>query len=237
MDPARLFDPRILLATVPVFLFSLSLHEFLHAWAADRLGDPGPRLSGRLTINPLAHYDIVGTTFGLLFRVFGWAKPVPVNPLALQRPKRDMMLTALGGPAVNVVLAICFLVAFRLLQLVDPAGLGGGAKTFELFERMAAYGVFLNLALAIFNLIPLYPLDGHHIVRGFLNDKATEAYERTKHIGGYILMFLIVLSFATRGPSILSIIIFRPILFITQAALTNAQYVKLWNIVSLLMPW
>jgi len=188
------FDPKVILITWPVFLFSLSLHEFFHAWTADRLGDPTPRHLGRLTLNPLAHYDPIGTTLGLLFRMFGWAKPVPVNPAAFRRPKRDMMLTALGGPAVNFVLAFGFAVVFKILQFdaFQPGTLGAAGPTVELLEKIAAYGIFLNIALAVFNLIPLYPLDGHHILRGFLSFKAALAYDRKKHLGAYALMAFIV---------------------------------------------
>ena len=226
----QLFDPRILLVTAPVVLFSLSLHEFMHAWMADRLGDPTARYAGRLTINPLAHYDLIGTTFGLLFRVFGWAKPVPTNTVLFKWPKRDMMLTALAGPMVNFALALCFGITFKLVQLgqgpVDAAG-----PTLRLVENMAAYGVFLNLALGLFNLIPLRPLDGHHILRGFLSFKATTAYDRFQQYGSYILMGLILLSCLGSGPPILSIVIGRPILFVVNLAFTGPETVKLWRIV------
>jgi Zn-dependent protease len=188
----RLFDPKTILVTWPVFLFSLSLHEFMHAWMADRLGDPTARYLGRLTINPIAHYDPIGTTMGLLFRVFGWAKPVPVNSAVFKWPKRDMMLTALGGPMMNFALAITFGLVFKLLGSLNRAELGSMLSTVELVEQMAAYAIFLNLALGLFNLIPLYPLDGHHILRGFLSFKAALAYDRTKHYGSYILMGLIL---------------------------------------------
>ena len=229
----HLFDPRILLVTVPVFLFSLSLHEFLHAWMADRLGDPTPRYAGRLTLNPLAHYDPIGTTMGLLFRVFGWAKPVPVNAAVFRWPKRDMMLTALGGPMVNFALAIAFGTVFKLLQLdySKPGTLGAAGPTVQLIERMAAYGVFLNLALGIFNLIPLYPLDGHHILRGFLSFKAAIAYDRSKQLGSYVLMGLILLSFSA-GISIIA----RPMFFLMGLFFTDAEFYRLAKVVSALLP-
>ena len=223
----HLLDPRILMVTAPVFLFSLSLHEFMHAWMATRLGDPTPRYHGRLTLNPFAHYDLIGTTLGLLFRVFGWAKPVPVNAAVFKWPKRDMMLTALAGPAINLTLAVCFGITFKALQLdaFKPGSLGWLGPTVELFEKMAAYGLFLNLALGFFNLIPLFPLDGHHILRGFLSFKAALAYDKTKHLGGYVLMILIVLSFSGR----LSIIS-TPVFFIIDLGFTDAEYWKLLTV-------
>jgi len=229
----HLLDPQILLVTAPVFLFSLSLHEFLHAWMADRLGDPTPRYAGRLTLNPLAHYDPIGTTFGLLFRVFGWAKPVPVNAAVFRWPKRDMMLTALGGPAVNFALAVCFGIVFKVLQLdaFEPGTLGKMGPTVTVIEKMAAYGVFLNLALGLFNLIPLYPLDGHHILRGFLSFKAAAAYDRTKHLGGYILMALIFLSFSARI-SIIGV----PLFFIINLAFADQEFLRLRELMWSLLP-
>lgn len=233
----HMFDPRVLLVTAPVFLFSLSLHEFMHAWMADRLGDGTARALGRLTINPLAHYDPIGTTFGLLFRVFGWAKPVPVNPAAFRSPKRDMMLTALGGPMVNLALALCFAVTFKIVfaaaPVPDPESAGSAWKTLDLIQKVAAYGVFLNLALAMFNLIPLYPLDGHHILRGFLSYKAALAYDKTKHLGGYVLMLLLILSFSGHGG--LSVLVGTPIRFIMDVTFTDAEFLRFWSVVGKLL--
>ena len=233
--PEQLFDPRTLLVTAPVFLFSLSLHEFMHAWTANRLGDPTARLAGRLTVNPIAHYDLFGTTLGLLVRVFGWAKPVPVNEAAFRRPKRDMMLTALGGPATNLALALCFGVVFKVVQAFDPATLGRAPGLAELVEKMAGYGVYLNLALAVFNLIPLHPLDGHHILRGFLSFRGALAYDRMKRFSSYLLMFLILFSFLGLGPPILSIVIFRPMFFIMRLGFTTPEYNRLVDVVGPLL--
>ncbi len=227
----QFFNFRALLVTAPVFLFSLSLHEFFHAWTADRLGDTTARYSGRLTLNPFAHYDPVGTTLGLLFRVFGWAKPVPVNPAAFRWPKRDMMLTALGGPAVNFALALLFGIAFKLLQLPGRESLGAAAPILELAEKMAAYGIFLNLALGIFNLIPLHPLDGHHILCGLLSYEAALAYDRTKYIGSYVLLALILLSFSGVGMPIVT----WPILFIMELGFSHYELGQLSEVLSPLL--
>jgi Zn-dependent protease len=223
----HMFDPKVILVTWPVLLFSLSLHEFLHAWMADRLGDPTARYSGRLTINPIAHYDPIGTTMALLFGL-GWAKPVPVNASIFRWPKRDMMLTALGGPVMNFALAFCFGVAFKLLQLdaFKPDALGSAAPTVEIIERMAVYGVFINILLGLFNLIPLFPLDGHHILRRFLSFHAAVAYDRFKHYGSYILMALIVIG------SPLSVVIGEPMQFIIRLALTDAELFRFWTIMN-----
>ncbi len=219
----HLFDPKTLIVTVPVFLFSLSLHEFMHAWMADRLGDPTARYMGRLTLNPIAHYDPIGTTMGLVFRVFGWAKPVPVNPSVFKWPKRDMMLTALGGPAINLSVALVCAVAFKVLQLdaVRPdTQAGTAASTLVLVERAIAYAVFLNLALGIFNLIPLYPLDGHHIWRGFLSFRAAMAYDRTKQYGQYLLFALILFG---RG------LLWIPIRIVLGLTFTDRELARLFD--------
>jgi Zn-dependent protease len=232
-----LLNPMAILVTWPVLLFSLSLHEYMHAWTADRLGDPTPRYAGRLTVNPLAHYDVIGTTLGLVFRVFGWAKPVPVNEAVFKWPKRDMMLTSLGGPALNLALALGFALVFKLLGAFFPvherAALGGAAKTVELIERMAAYGVLLNLVLAFFNLIPLYPLDGHHVLRGFLSFRAAMAYDRVKHWGGYLLMALVLLSFASPGVGVFSILIGGPVRFMMALVFSASE---MWRISELIGP-
>lgn len=182
-------DPQVILVTWPVFLFSLSLHEFMHAWAADRLGDPTARYMGRLTLNPIAHYDIVGTTLGLLTGLFGWAKPVPINAAVFRWPKRDMMLSAFCGPLSNLAFAAICIVAFKVMNIYATEN---SPRTFLLFQQMCAYGVFLNLSLGIFNLIPLYPLDGHHILRGFLSYNAALGYDRMKRFGQFPLLLIML---------------------------------------------
>ena len=182
-------DPQVILITWPVFLFSLSLHEFMHAWTADRLGDQTARHMGRLTLNPIAHYDIIGTTFGMIVGTFGWAKPVPINAAAFRWPKRDMMISALGGPLSNFALAALCIIGFKAMNIFAAENI---SRTLLLFQQMCAYGVFLNLSLGIFNLIPLYPLDGHHILRGFLSFKAALAFDRVKQYGAFPLMLIIL---------------------------------------------
>jgi len=213
-------DPQVILVTWPVFLFSLSLHEFMHAWTADRLGDPTARYKGRLTLNPLAHYDIIGTTLGMIIGTFGWAKPVPINTAAFRWPKRDMMLSALAGPMSNFALAALCIIGFKIIGAHPAEEL---PRTLLLFQQMCAYGVFLNLALGIFNLIPLYPLDGHHILRGFLSFKATIAFDRVKQIGAFPLMILILFG----GPYIM----FVP-LTIIALAFTASELDQLFTLYS-----
>jgi len=145
---------------IPLVL-SLTVHEFAHAWSAYRLGDDTAARMGRLTLNPLAHIDPIGTILLPLLRVpFGWAKPVPVNPARFRRDvsmSTGMMITAAAGPASNIVLAVVCTVAFALLSRLAPGALeAGGGGPAALLMRL----IQMNVALGIFNLIPLPPLDG-----------------------------------------------------------------------------
>lgn len=168
-----------LLLSFPAVLIALSFHEFAHAWVADKLGDPTPRYTGRLTLNPLAHLDILGTIMLLFFR-FGWAKPVIVNPSNFRKPSRDMALVAIAGPTMNFILAFFFALPFRF-------GLHLGWAT----ERFFFNALIINIALMVFNLIPLPPLDGSRIIGFFLPPRIELYYRRIERYGMIILLVLI----------------------------------------------
>lgn len=155
---------------IPVLLLSLSIHEYAHGLAADFLGDPTARLMGRLTINPLSHLDPIGALFLLVTRRFGWAKPVPVNPANLREPKRDIMFVSLAGPLANVILSFLFSLVFRLfIVLVSRSIIPYSYGNIGYFlHQMISAGIYLNLTLAFFNLIPIPPLDGSKILRGLV---------------------------------------------------------------------
>ncbi len=140
------------LLLLPSVVVALTIHEYAHAWVATRLGDPTPKMAGRLTLNPIAHIDILGF-LALLLVKFGWAKPVPVNPLYFRNPRRDMALVAMAGPGSNLGLALLMAGALRLVPRLPDA-----------VFLILYLGVFINLVLFLFNLIPLYPLDGWRIV-------------------------------------------------------------------------
>ena len=140
-------DFRELLLTLPPILFALTIHEFAHAWAANRLGDPTARLMGRLTMNPAAHLDPLGTLM-IVFARFGWGKPVPVDVRYLSHPKRDMLWIAIAGPISNVISAAFFGLVFRYLYALEL--LPSREVTFILY-----YMVQINFVLAFFNMIPL----------------------------------------------------------------------------------
>ncbi len=197
-----------LLLIIPVILLSLSVHEFSHGKAADVLGDPTPRSMGRLTLNPIAHLDPIGALVLLLTRRFGWAKPVPINPRNFRNPARDIMVVSLAGPASNVGLAIGFSLVFRfILFLLEMGALtyAVGNFTFFLIE-MIQIGIIINLALAIFNLLPVPPLDGSKILRGLL------PYRYHRHLnfleGPYGFIIIILLLFTGVLGRVISPIIF-----------------------------
>ena len=172
-------DFRYLLFLAPAVLVAVTVHEFAHALVADRLGDPTPRQLGRLTLNPIAHLDVLGTIFFVLFS-FGWARPVPINPRNFANPRQGMLQVALAGPLANVTLA--FAVGL-LLKFQQPLG--------PFWEAMASMMVSINVVLAIFNLIPVPPLDGSRILEGLLPHEQAIAYSRIQPYGTIILLVLL----------------------------------------------
>lgn len=180
------------LLQLPVLFFSVIFHEFAHGLMAYRRGDDTAYLSGRLSFNPLPHIDPVGTILlpaaciFMGFPAIGWAKPVPVNPFRLNHPRSDMAMVAFSGPLSNLFLALLSALAFKVLA----TGFLGGDLTYTLL-RMAGFSVLINLALAMFNLVPVFPLDGSQIALGLLKGRALELYERHIPYGWMILVVLI----------------------------------------------
>jgi Zn-dependent protease len=186
----------------------ITVHEAAHAWMADRLGDPTPRLEGRLSLNPLVHYDQVGTTFLLILSLmralgfgvipFGWAKPVRIEPYNLAHPRRDMALISIAGPISNFVLALILSLILRFL--VIPF------SPLTLIVNLIYPLVILNVSLAIFNLVPISPLDGSKILLGALSEENARKTETVlEQFGPIILLFLIVPTFG--GNSLISLVI------------------------------
>jgi len=179
----------IIIAWILAFVIAITIHEAAHAFAADRLGDPTPRLMGRLTLNPIAHYDPVGTTL-LLFLIlmnslgfnvipFGWAKPVIFDPYNLEKPRRDSAIISLAGPAANLL--VCLL--FSLLLHLSPS---------QFLTNLLLPAIILNTSLAFFNLLPIHPLDGGKILVGILpEENAREVDFFLQRYGLIILLFLI----------------------------------------------
>ena len=176
--------PEVLALLIPVLLFALVFHEFSHAWLANKLGDPTARYAGRLTLNPIAHLDPIGALM-ILFVGFGWAKPVPVDPRYLKNPRVDMMKIAFAGPASNLLLA---LIAGFILR----TGLVHGS-----IAMMVILFTQINIMLAVFNMIPVSPLDGSQIFSGLLIRRNPELVRNLQIYGPQILMAAILIGYFT----------------------------------------
>lgn len=193
MPPDLLLN--IVIYGIPLLL-AIPLHEAAHGWVAHRCGDPTAYLQGRVTFNPLKHIDPIGTVAlpvmlilsGVPF-VFGWAKPVPVNFRLLRRPRRDMMLVAVAGPALNLILAFLSALGMRFV-----AGyMAPGAENMPWWGEMLVFSLLLNTALAIFNLLPILPMDGGRILHGALPDSLARPYARTERWGMPFIFALFLL--------------------------------------------
>jgi Zn-dependent protease len=173
-----------------ILLGSLTVHEAAHAWTADRLGDPTARLLGRVSLNPVVHADLIGTVIFPLVAIFtgvpliGWAKPVPVDIRRLRNHRRDYVFVAAAGPASNLVLAFFAAVAYRLLSPVNLDSTASLPTIF--FERT----VYLNVLLAVFNMIPVPPLDGGNVIGGLLPPRLAVSYDSIRPYGILILYAL-----------------------------------------------
>jgi len=176
--------PEVLVLLIPVLLFALVFHEFSHAWVANKLGDPTARYAGRLTLNPMAHLDPIGGLM-ILFVGFGWAKPVPVDIRYLSNPRVDMMKIALAGPGANLLLAF---IGGMILRL----GFVHGTTA-----MMIMFFTQINIMLAVFNMIPIAPLDGSQIFSGLLIRTNPELVRNLQIYGPQILMGAILIGYFT----------------------------------------
>jgi Zn-dependent protease len=208
---------KIAVMAMPL-IFAIVLHEVAHGWVAEKLGDHTARNMGRLTLNPISHIDLFGTIIMplLLFyltngkMVFGYAKPVPINPYNFKDPKKGMALSSIAGPGINIIMSLCFTL---ILRIIMPALEGVITKqTWDLIALpvtlMIGYGIIINVVLAVLNLIPIPPLDGSRVVYWLLPDRQASIYYRLEPYGTLILMVLI--GFGILGRILTPII--RPIL-------------------------
>jgi len=190
---------QISIMALPLLL-GVILHEVAHGWVANKLGDPTARLSGRLTLNPLAHIDPIGSVLipALLIIsqapfLFGYAKPVPVNFRNLRNPKQDMIWVALSGAVTNLLLALAFSLILRFLVVAGPLwDVPYLILVLNPLALMLRYGVVINVALAVFNLIPIPPLDGGRVMVGLLPLRAAYSYSRLEPFGFLILIGLLM---------------------------------------------
>ncbi|HEX9007508.1 MAG TPA: site-2 protease family protein [Bacteroidota bacterium] len=189
------------LSIIPVLLFSIIIHEIAHGWVALRLGDPTAKMLGRLTLNPIPHIDPVGSVLIPLMSLaaagsvfIAWAKPVPVDPGNFRRPRRDDILVSLAGPVSNLVLAVlCALAVLLVIPAARLLGESGGESVSQgalFLVRMFYGGAYLNIALALFNLLPVPPLDGSHVVASALPPAASLQFRRIGFLGVLALLFL-----------------------------------------------
>jgi len=182
-----------------VFLFSLSCHEAAHAWTADKFGDSTGRYLGRITLNPKAHIDVLGTiVFPLVAYVtgafmFGWAKPVPVNPLNWRRRSLANIMTSLAGPASNFILAIIGIVIFKIILVSNPTAAANPGILMKMGSTLLGTLISVNLTLGVFNLVPIPPLDGSHVLEEFLPYEAALAYDQIRPFGFFLLLGLLYL--------------------------------------------
>jgi Zn-dependent protease len=187
------FDFQRLLLTLPGIIIGLTLHEFMHAYAAYKCGDNTSEELGRLTFNPLKHIDPIGLIF-IIFAGFGWAKPVSFNEERLRNPKRDVILIALAGPLANVFVAVVTSMAFVWLLNSHPYA---GSDAYKTFLNVMLNCIFINWGLFVFNMIPLPPLDGSHLLfHGFRNNPAL--YNKIFRYGAIALFAIILIESRTK---------------------------------------
>jgi Zn-dependent protease len=187
-------NPGRIMIWFVIFLLSLTVHECAHAFAAEKSGDPTGRYLGRITLNPIPHIDILGTVIFPLIAftsgamMFGWAKPVPFNPMNLRDRRWGEIFIALAGPFSNIMLVILFMIITKLV-ITDPMML---LSDNDPVAMVLNTGIQLNIVLAVFNLIPIPPLDGHHVLRNLLPDSLAEAYAQIPDMVGFAVLLLLI---------------------------------------------
>ena len=213
-------DIQTLLIWVIPVLFAITVHETAHGWVASKLGDHTARMMGRLTLNPIKHIDPVGTILvpALLYLssagfLFGWAKPVPINFSALRSPKKDMLWVALAGPGVNLLMAIGWLIIVGIANTLN----------IPFLEFMGGAGIFVNLLLAIFNLLPIPPLDGGRVISSLLPGRLAYQYDQLEPYGLFILVGLLFLGVFQN--------IIWPIIYSLLVGLSNLSDLNLVNLI------
>lgn len=217
----------LLLIQAPVILLSLTVHEYFHGWTANKLGDPTAKMQGRLTLNPIAHLDILGTI--LMFAVgFGWAKPVPIDPRNFKDPKKDTILVAIAGPLSNLVMALAAGLALRYMIPGMVSGEISSEGIYPVIAIILILTLVYGIALAVFNMIPIPPLDGSRVLYGILPNRYAYAYSRFEPYGVLFLFALFIF-----GGGVFKYLLV-PLSYIS-VMLSGYNYSTLWGIISALL--
>lgn len=208
-------NPLAFAIAIISLLLAIAIHEFAHAWAADRLGDPTPRIQGRLTLNPLVHLDPIGTAL-LVLAGFGWGKPVQFDAYNLSNPRRDAALISFAGPLSNLILA-------SIAAFLFNVGLFQNFESGIIYEVLFRF-IYLNVLLAIFNLIPIHPLDGGKILVGLLPDNLADDWDRILQQYGMVLLIILILPIFN-GVPLASQIISPAVQFIVNLLLPHLGFI------------
>ncbi len=196
-------DPVTIFFEVIVLLFAICVHESAHAWMANRLGDPTAKMLGRVSLNPIVHIDPFGTILMPLllivlgFPPFGWAKPTPVDTRNFKNLVRDDILTAVAGPVSNFLTAFVAILVLAIIEHGSNTRIGQNFRHADISSPLATLfylAMYINVVLAVFNLIPLPPLDGSHVIRHFLSYDTLRVYDRVGYFGLIIMLFVLPLA-------------------------------------------
>lgn len=199
-------------AVVIIILLILPLHEYAHGWVANKLGDPTAKYSGRMTLNPAFHIDPLGS-IGILLFGFGWAKPVPIDPRYFKNPKRDMAITALAGPVSNILAAIVGGLLINLIFLFNSSISQSLLYGLVIFFQ---YYISINIGLAVFNMIPIPPLDGSKILAAFIPDRILYKFTQYQNIIILLLFVLIFIGFLSVPLTFAQMYVYKFVMWLTS---------------------
>jgi Zn-dependent protease len=221
----RAADIWVWIVRLPPLIFAITVHEVAHGWVAKQLGDMTAANAGRLTLNPIKHIDIIGTIilpialFLLVGFPFGWAKPVPVDFSKLRNPRRDLILVAAAGPASNILQAVFWTLVMAGARLYLPIW----GEINLLIDDMARFGIVINLVLAVFNMIPIPPLDGGRVLVGLLPNRMANVVGYVEPFGILIVLGLLIVDFYTQM-EIFWPLVLQPVFALTDAFLSAGNY-------------